>query len=127
MTALFEELVALRINFISLKDGIDLATAAGRLIANVLASVASYETEVRAERIAAGRAAKQAKIEAIIKAGGTPPPVNKGGRPRGIPQKLTPTVAAMVLKMKAEKKKVTHISKELRLSRQTVYEVLKRA
>jgi len=33
----------------------------------------------------------------------------------------------MILSMKAEKKKVTHISKELRLSRQTVYEVLKRA
>ncbi len=110
-----------------LKDGIDLATAAGRLIANVLASVASYETEVRAERIAAGRAAKAAKIEAIIKSGGTPPVVNKGGRPKGIPQKVTPTVATMILKMKAEKKKVTHISKELRLSRQTVYEVLKRA
>jgi len=127
LTALFEELVALRINFISLKDGIDLATAAGRLIANVLASVASYETEIRAERIAAGRAAKAARIDAIVKAGGTPPPVNKGGRPKGIPQKVTPTVAAMVLKMKAEKVKVTHISKELRLSRQTIYEVLKRA
>jgi hypothetical protein len=35
----------------------------------VLASVASYETEVRAERIAAGKAAKTAKIEAIIKLG----------------------------------------------------------
>lgn len=127
LTALFDELVVLKVNFVSLKDGIDLATAAGRLIANVLASVAGYETEVRAERIAAGRAAKQAKIEAIIKAGGTPPPVNKGGRPRGIPQKVTPTVAGMILKMKAENKKVTHISKELRLSRQTVYEVLKRA
>ncbi len=63
----------------------------------------------------------------IIRSGGTPPPVNKGGRPKGIPQKVTPTVATMILKMKAERKKVTHISKELNLSRQTVYEVLKRA
>ncbi len=127
LVALFEELVALRINFISLKDGIDLATAAGRLIANVLASVASYETEVRAERIAAGRAAKAAKIEAIIKAGGTPPVVNKGGRPKGIPQKVTPTVEKMILSMKGEQRKVAVIARELRLSRQTVYEVLKRA
>jgi hypothetical protein len=69
LTALFDELVALKVNFVSLKDGMDLDTLAGRLIANVLASVASYETEVRAERIAAGKAAKQAKIDAIIKAG----------------------------------------------------------
>lgn len=127
MTALFDELVILKINFISLKDGIDLATAAGRLIANVLASVASYETEVRAERIAAGRAAKQAKIDAIVRAGGTPPVVNKGGRPKGIPQKVTPTVERMILSMKAEQRKVAVIARELRLSRQTVYEVLKRA
>jgi DNA invertase Pin-like site-specific DNA recombinase len=127
LTALFDELVALKVNFVSLKDGIDLSTPAGRLIANVLASVAAYETEVRAERIAAGKAAKQARIEAIIKAGGTPPPVNKGGRPKGIPNKVTPTVAGMILQMKAEKKKVTLIARELNLSRQTVYDVLKRA
>lgn len=57
----------------------------------------------------------------------TTPPLNKGGRPRGIPQKVTPTVEKMILKMKTEKVKVAHISKELRLPRQTVYEVLKRA
>jgi DNA invertase Pin-like site-specific DNA recombinase len=127
LTALFDELVALKVNFVSLKDGIDLGTPAGRLIANVLASVAAYETEVRAEGIAAGKAAKQARIEAIIKAGGTPPPVNKGGGPRGIPNKVTPTVAGMILKVKAEKKEVTVIARELNLSRQTVYDVLRRA
>lgn len=127
LTALFEELVSLKINFISLKDGIDLSTPAGRLIANVLASVASYETEVRAERIAAGKAAKAAKIEAIVKAGGTPPVVNKGGRPKGTPNKVTPTVEKMILSMKAEKRKVSEIARELRLSRQTVYEVLRRS
>ena len=127
LTALFDELVALKVNFLSLKDGIDLSTPAGRLIANVLASVAAYETEVRAERIAAGKAAKAAKIEAIIKAGGTPPAINKGGRPKGTPNKVTSTVAGMILKMKTERKKVAHIARELNLSRQTVYEVLKRA
>lgn len=127
LTALFDELVMLKVNFVSLKDGIDLGTPAGRLIANVLASVASYETEVRAERIAAGKAAKAAKIEAIIKAGGIPPVINKGGRPKGIPNKVTLTVQTMILKMKTEKKKVTMIARELNLSRQTVYEVLRRA
>ena len=127
LTAFFDELVALKVNFVSLKDGMDLGTPAGRLIANVLASVAAYETEVRAERIAAGKAAKAGKIEAIIKAGGTPPVINKGGRPRGIPTKVTPTVQTMILKMKAEKKKTTLIARELNLSRQTVYDVLRRA
>lgn len=125
LTALFDELVALKVNFVSLKDGIDLGTPAGRLIANVLASVAAYETEVRAERIAAGKAAKAAKIEAFVKAGGTPPVVNKGGRPKGTPNKVTPTVETMILKMKEEKKKVALIARELNLSRQTVYEVLR--
>ena len=40
--------------------GLDLATPAGRLMANVLASVAQYETEVRAERVLAGQAAARA-------------------------------------------------------------------
>src|SRR5262249_29151049 len=86
LTALFDQLVVLKVNFISLKDSIDLPIPAGRLIANVLASVASYETEVRAERIAA----KQAKIDTIVRASGTPPLVNRSGRPKGIPNKITP-------------------------------------
>jgi DNA invertase Pin-like site-specific DNA recombinase len=77
-------------------------------------------------RIAAGKAAKQAKIEAIVRAGGKPPAVNKGGRPRGIQQKVTPTVEKMIVSMKAESKKVAVIARELNLSRQTVYEVLRR-
>jgi DNA invertase Pin-like site-specific DNA recombinase len=42
LAALLDELATQKINFISLKDRIDLGTAAGRLIANVLASVASF-------------------------------------------------------------------------------------
>jgi len=56
LTHLFVELQAKGINLISLKDGLDLSTPAGRLMANVLASVAQYETEVRAERVLAGQA-----------------------------------------------------------------------
>ena len=52
---------------------------------------------------------------------------NKGGRPKGIPNKVTPTVEKIILSMKAERRKVAVIARELRLSRQTVYEVLKRA
>ena len=56
LTRLFDDLTARKITLISIKDGLDLATPAGRLMANVLASVAQYETEVRAERVLAGLA-----------------------------------------------------------------------
>src|SRR5688572_2103321 len=36
LTALFEDLAACKVNLVSLKDGLDLRTAAGRLMANVL-------------------------------------------------------------------------------------------
>lgn len=124
LSTLIEDLVGLKVNFISLRDGIDLATPAGRLIAHVLASVAAYETEVRAERIAAGKAAKRARIEAIVRSGGTPPPENKGGRPKGTAVKVTPTIAKLIREMKSEGKKVAHIARELRISRQTIYAVL---
>ncbi len=54
LCALFDELRERKVNLVSLKDGLDLSTPAGRLMANVLASVAQYETEVRGERVAAG-------------------------------------------------------------------------
>jgi DNA invertase Pin-like site-specific DNA recombinase len=55
LTSLFEDLVRWRVNLISLKDGLDLVTPSGRLMANILAGVAAYKTEVRAERILAGQ------------------------------------------------------------------------
>jgi len=41
------------VNLVSLKDGLDLSTPVGRLIANALASVARYETEVHGKRVRA--------------------------------------------------------------------------
>jgi DNA invertase Pin-like site-specific DNA recombinase len=61
LTALFDELVERKVGLVSLRDGFDLTTAAGRLMAGVLASVAQYETEVRGERQAAGIAAAKAQ------------------------------------------------------------------
>src|SRR5215472_16751842 len=61
LTALFEDLRYRKVNLVSLRDGLDLSTPAGRLMANVLASVAAYETEVRSERQMAGIAAAQAR------------------------------------------------------------------
>ena len=61
LSKLFEDLVARKIGLFSLKDSIDLETSAGRLMANVLASVAAYEREVRTERQRAGIDAAKAK------------------------------------------------------------------
>lgn len=57
LSKLFDEFAERKVNLVSLKDGVDLSTPAGRLMANVLASVAQYETEIRGERIVAGQRA----------------------------------------------------------------------
>ncbi len=57
LVSLFDELIQHKVNLVSLKDGLDLSTPAGRLMANVLASVAAFETEARRERQIAGIAA----------------------------------------------------------------------
>ena len=44
-----------------MKDGFSLASPAGRLQARIFASVAEYETELRAERVAAGQAVARRK------------------------------------------------------------------
>jgi DNA invertase Pin-like site-specific DNA recombinase len=61
LTKLFEDLRQHKCNLISLKDNLDLSTPAGRLNANIIASVAAYETEVRGERVIAGQQAAKAK------------------------------------------------------------------
>ena len=84
LTALFEELRERKVNLVSLKDGLDLSTAAGRLMANVLASVAQFETEVRGERVAAGQARARA---AGKRWGGSKPGVRKQVTP--VQERLT--------------------------------------
>jgi DNA invertase Pin-like site-specific DNA recombinase len=71
LTALFAVLQDRKVNLVSLKDGLDLSTAAGRLMAHVLASVSQYETEIRAERVLAGQAVarKAGKVWGGSKAG----------------------------------------------------------
>ena len=72
-------------NLVSLRDGVDLNTPAGRLMANVLASVSQYETEVRAERVLAGQAKARAKG------------VTWGGSKRGRRIKVTDEQLAVIL------------------------------
>jgi DNA invertase Pin-like site-specific DNA recombinase len=56
---LFDDVVQWKFNLVSLRDGLDLAKPSGRLMANILAGVAAFEREIRAERILAGHARRE--------------------------------------------------------------------
>lgn len=113
LTALFEELRKRKVNLISLKDGLDLSTPAGRLMANVLASVAAYETEVRSERQMAGIAAAHATGK------------RWGGSEKGRKTKLSVSneVRTAVLNRLNVGEKITKIARDLSISRPTVYSI----
>jgi DNA invertase Pin-like site-specific DNA recombinase len=97
---------------VSLKDGIDLATAAGRLIANVLASVAEYENEVRSERVRAGQEAARAAGK------------RWGGSKPGRRLKVTDEAVETIRRMAAEGASKASMARATGLSRPTVYAVL---
>ena len=115
LTARFEELAEGKVNLISLRDGIDLHTAAGWLTANVLALVAQYETEVRAERVRAGQ-------QAARKRG-----VTWGGSKPGWRWKVSDDEAAAIIEMRKVGKRITQIARVTGLSRPTVYRLLNAA
>ncbi len=112
LTALFEELRERGVRLISLKDGLDLATPAGRLMANMLASVAAYETEIRAERVLAGQAAARARGQ------------RWGGSLRGRLISVTKEQIAMAQQMKAQGAAITVIARATGLCRSTIYRLL---
>jgi DNA invertase Pin-like site-specific DNA recombinase len=116
LVGLFEELRERKVNLISLREHIDLATPAGRMMAQVIAAVAEYETELRGERVLAGQIAARA-------AGKT-----WGGSKAGAIRKNTPTQAQrktikILLKQGST---IVDIAKSVGLSRPTVYKVFGR-
>lgn len=113
LTALFELLQQRKVNLVSLKDGLDLSTSAGRLMAHVLASVAQYETEIRAERVHAG--------QAVARANGK----RWGGSVAGIRKKVSPVQERIIRTMKLEGEPITAIARAVGLTRPTVYDVLR--
>ena len=112
LTALFEDLLARGVDLVSLKDGLDLETPAGRLMANVLAGVAAYETEVRAERIMAGQAAAREAGKVW------------GGSAKGRRLKVTAEQEAMIRRLEGEGVGVSAMARTTGLSRPTIYRVL---
>ena len=109
---LFDDLQAKKVRLVSLKDSVDLETPAGRLIANVLASVAAYETEIRGERVKAGQAAARAAGK------------KWGGSHKGRRLKVTDEQVKAIISMKAQGEKVASIARTVSLSRLTIYRVL---
>jgi DNA invertase Pin-like site-specific DNA recombinase len=112
LTSLFEDLVRWKVNLISLKDGLDLVTPSGRLMANILASVAAYETEVRAERILAGQTAARMRG------------VRWGGSARGRRIKVTVEQIVATRRMRSEGQEIAAIARGTGLSRPTIYRIL---
>jgi DNA invertase Pin-like site-specific DNA recombinase len=91
----------------SVREGIDTATAAGRMVAGVLASLAELELELGEERRSAAREARRARGHAI-------------GRPKA----LDATKAALAQRMHASGESAGTIASTLGVSRATVYRVL---
>jgi DNA invertase Pin-like site-specific DNA recombinase len=109
---LFDELTERKVDLVSMKDGFSLVSPAGRLHARILASVAEYETEVRAERVAAGQAVARKKGK------------KWGGSKRGWRWKVSDEQLTAIQEMKADGKKIAHIARVTGLSRPTIYRVL---
>lgn len=112
LTSLFDELRRLGVALVSVREGFDLATPAGAMVATILASVAQHETEVRRERQAAGIAAAKAQGKTW------------GGRKPGTRWKVTPELERVVLKLKRDGEPIAAIARATRLSRPTIYALL---
>lgn len=112
LTKLFADLQERKVGLVSLKDGIDLSTASGRMLANVLASVAQFETELRAERVRAGQAAAKATGKSI------------GGRKAGTRVRLTLEKESAVRRLHKSGTPIAEIARTLQLSRPTVYKAI---
>jgi len=115
LCALFDELRERSVDLVSLRDGFSLASPSGRLHARILASVAEFETEVRAERVKAGQAAARKRGK------------RWGGSEAGRLLKVKPDQVTAIAKMRAAGESVASIARVTGLSRPTVYRVMKNA
>lgn len=118
LTRLFDELQQRKVNFISIKDNIDLSTVTGRLVANIMASLAQWETELRGERVRAGMDAARKAAEKSGK------PLKRGGSKKGSHYKVNRTQLKLIHQMKADGEAISRIAQAMCLSRPTIYKVL---
>jgi DNA invertase Pin-like site-specific DNA recombinase len=107
-----EDLIRCKVKLISLKDGLDLVTPAGSLMANIFAGVAAYDTEVRAERILAGKSAARDHS------------VHWGGSARGRRNKVSVEQVAAIRRLRSQGGEIAAIARATGLSRPTNYCIL---
>jgi DNA invertase Pin-like site-specific DNA recombinase len=74
LVMLLEDLQAAGVNFVSLNEGIDLATPSGRLQLHILAALAEFERSRIQERVRAGLARARAQGKRLGRPRLTPPP-----------------------------------------------------
>lgn len=91
----------------SLREGIDTSTAAGRMVAGVLASLAELELELGRERRAAAKSARKSR-----------------GLPIGRPKALTAAQVRQARQLRDGGEPVPEIAETLGVSRATLYRVL---
>ena len=113
LVSLFEDLARYNCNLVSIKDSLNLSTAAGRLHAHIIASVAAYETELRGERVKAGQEAARARGK---RWGGS-----KKGKRKGKTEERVKSVLAL-LEQGVPK---AQIARSLQISVPTVYSILR--
>lgn len=113
LTRLFADLDRRRVRLESVREKLDLGTPAGRLVADVIASVAQYETEVRRERVAAGIAAAKASGK------------RWGGRKPGQRYKVDQEKERAIRRMLEAGATKAEIARQLGIARCTVYDVLR--
>jgi DNA invertase Pin-like site-specific DNA recombinase len=109
---LFEDLQEKTVDLVSLKDGFSLSSPAGRLHARILASVAEYETEIRAERVHAGQQVARGKGKTW------------GGSEKGWRWKVSDEQVAAIVEMRAARIPIAKIARITGLSRPTIYRVI---
>ena len=114
LCTLFEDLQAKKVRLVSLRDSIDLGTASGRLMANMLASIAAYETELRGERVKSGQIAARSAGK------------RWGGSVKGRRLKVTDQQVKAIVEMKSRGDRTTNIAKVTGLDRSTIYRIIQR-
>lgn len=114
LATILDDLSSRQIKLISLKEKFDLNTPAGRQAAQVLASIAQDDAEIRSKRVRAGqKAAKAAGVQ-------------WGGRQLGCRIKLSVEKENTIRSMFKAGEKVADIAKATELTRQTIYSWIKR-
>ena len=108
---LVAEMQKLEVNFVSIQDSINTATATGRFTFNIFASLAEFEREIISERTKAGLASARARGR-------------KGGRPSGLSKENLSKAKTIKVLFDLQEKTMQEIADDLGLSRSTCYRYL---